>query len=53
MGVLSGNGGLVTGGAVAGANGCAGTGRGGLGGVTGGGGGRTTTDIGWEDSECL
>ena len=28
MGVLSGNGGLGTGGAVAGANGCAGTGRG-------------------------
>ena len=52
MGVLSVTGG-VWGGGVAGTGGCPGADRGVRGGVTGGGGGRTVTGVGWADSECL
>ena len=53
VGVLAVTGGVWTGGGVDGADGCAGTDRGVRGGVTGGGGGRTVTGVGWADSECL
>ena len=53
VGELSGAEGVGAGGGVAGAGGCAGTDRGVRGGVTGGGGGRTVTGVGWADSECL
>ena len=53
MGVLSGSGGVGTGGGVAEAAGCAGTDLGVRGGVTGDGGGRTVTGGGCVDSECL
>ena len=53
LGASSVTGGVWTGGGVAGAGGSAGADRGVRGGVTGGGGGRTVTGVGWADSECL